>query len=110
MPFAQLTYQSSLRDIETRLPLGGGKLYHMGFRASVARSTHRHALKPDGDSVILSSRPRCIPTPCSARAISMPKLTGCIRRSRLGSRGVVLSVKEQKIGSPNALRLFPILT
>jgi len=39
MAFAQLTYRESLRDIETCLGAVGGKLYHMGFRTSVARST-----------------------------------------------------------------------
>lgn len=39
MAFAQLTYRESLRDIETCLSAVGGKLYHMGFRTSVARST-----------------------------------------------------------------------
>jgi Domain of unknown function (DUF4372)/Transposase DDE domain len=39
MAFAQLTYRESLRDIETCLRAVGGKLYHMGFRTSVARST-----------------------------------------------------------------------
>jgi len=39
MAFAQLTYRESLRDIETCLGAVGGKLYHIGFRSSVARST-----------------------------------------------------------------------
>jgi hypothetical protein len=39
MAFAQLTYRESLRDIETCLGAVGNKLYHMGFRTSVARST-----------------------------------------------------------------------
>jgi hypothetical protein len=39
MAFAQFTYRESLRDIETCLGAVGGKLYHMGFRTSVARST-----------------------------------------------------------------------
>jgi hypothetical protein len=39
MAFAQLTYRESLWDIETCLGAVGGKLYHMGFRTSVARST-----------------------------------------------------------------------
>jgi hypothetical protein len=39
MAFAQLTYRESLRDIETCLGAVGGKLYHMGFRSSVSRST-----------------------------------------------------------------------
>ena len=39
MAFAQLTYRDGLRDIEACLRSLGGKLYHMGFRARVARST-----------------------------------------------------------------------
>src|SRR5437867_5018144 len=39
MVFAQLTYRESLRDIEACLHSIGGKLYHMGFRSKVARST-----------------------------------------------------------------------
>src|SRR5438128_6679176 len=39
MGFAQLTYRESLRDIEACLHSMSGKLYHMGFRGNVARST-----------------------------------------------------------------------
>jgi uncharacterized protein DUF4372/DDE family transposase len=39
MAFAQLTYRESLRDIEVCLRALGGKLYHMGFRGKVSRST-----------------------------------------------------------------------
>ncbi len=39
MAFAQLTYRESLRDIETCLRSMPTKLYHMGFRGPVARST-----------------------------------------------------------------------
>jgi hypothetical protein len=39
MAFAQLTYRDSLRDIEACLRSLGGKLYHIGFRGRVARST-----------------------------------------------------------------------
>ena len=39
MAFAQLTYRESLRDIEACLRSVGAKLYHMGFRGNVARST-----------------------------------------------------------------------
>jgi hypothetical protein len=39
MAFAQLTYRESLRDIEACLGAVGGKLYHMGFRGRVTRST-----------------------------------------------------------------------
>ena len=39
MAFAQLTYRESLRDIEACLGAMRQKLYHMGFRGRVARST-----------------------------------------------------------------------
>lgn len=39
MAFAQLTYRRSLRDIETCLRTLGGKLYHLGLRGRVSRST-----------------------------------------------------------------------
>jgi hypothetical protein len=39
MTFAQLTYRESLRDIEACLRSMSSKLYHMGFRGRVARST-----------------------------------------------------------------------
>lgn len=37
--FAQLTYRESLRDIETCLRSLGSKLYHVGFRGNISRST-----------------------------------------------------------------------
>src|ERR1700680_4287469 len=43
MAFAQLTYRESLRDIEACLRSMQGKLYHLGFRGKVARSTLAHA-------------------------------------------------------------------
>ena len=39
MAFAQLTYRESLRDIEACLSAQPAKLYHMGFREPVRRST-----------------------------------------------------------------------
>jgi hypothetical protein len=39
MAFAQFTYRESLRDIEACLQSMSGKLYHMGFRSRIARST-----------------------------------------------------------------------
>src|SRR5438552_3751641 len=39
MAFAQLTYRESLRDIEACLRSLQGKLYHIGFRGQVSRST-----------------------------------------------------------------------
>jgi hypothetical protein len=43
MAFAQLTYRESLRDIEACLRAIKSKLYHMGIRAHVSRSTLAHA-------------------------------------------------------------------
>ena len=39
MAFAQLTYRESLRDIETCLRAHSAKLYHLGIRGGLARST-----------------------------------------------------------------------
>ena len=39
MAFAQLTYRESLRDVEACLRSMSAKLYHMGFRGRVSRST-----------------------------------------------------------------------
>jgi len=43
LAFAQLTYRDSLRDIEACLRAQQPKLYHMGFRGAVSRSTLAHA-------------------------------------------------------------------
>jgi len=43
MAFAQLTYRESLRDIEACLSVQAGKLYHMGLREPVRRSTLANA-------------------------------------------------------------------
>jgi hypothetical protein len=39
MAFVQLTYRESLRDIEACLRAQNSKLYHMGIRTKVSRST-----------------------------------------------------------------------
>ena len=39
MAFAQLSYRESLRDIESCLRAMQNKLYHMGIRSRVSRST-----------------------------------------------------------------------
>ena len=39
LAFAQLTYRESLRDIETCLRAHQAKLYHLGIRGNIARST-----------------------------------------------------------------------
>jgi len=43
MAFAQLTYRDSLRDIEACLRAQQSKLYHMGFRSRISRSTLAYA-------------------------------------------------------------------
>lgn len=43
MAFAQLTYRESLRDIETCLRAHQTKLYHLGIRGNIARSTLANA-------------------------------------------------------------------
>ena len=43
MAFAQLTYRESLRDIEACLRTQNSKLYHLGFRSTVARNTLANA-------------------------------------------------------------------
>jgi hypothetical protein len=46
MAFAQLTYRESLRDIETCLSVQASKLYHMGLREPIRRSTLADANEP----------------------------------------------------------------
>ena len=43
MSFAQLTYRESLRDIEACLQAQNSKLYHMGIRGNISRSTLAYA-------------------------------------------------------------------
>jgi len=43
MAFAQLTYRESLRDIEACLRMVPSRLYHMGIRGNVSRSTLAYA-------------------------------------------------------------------
>jgi Domain of unknown function (DUF4372)/Transposase DDE domain len=43
MAFAQLTFRESLRDIEACLHAQSSKLYHLGFRSTVARNTLANA-------------------------------------------------------------------
>src|SRR3974377_482931 len=46
MAFAQLTFRESLRDIEACLSAQSSKLYHMGFREPIRRSTLSYASEP----------------------------------------------------------------
>ena len=48
MAFAQLTYRTSLRDIEACLRAQSGKLYHMGIRGGVSRNALANANQARG--------------------------------------------------------------
>ena len=71
MAFAQLTYHESLRDIEACLRSMSGKLYHMGLRGKVARSTaadanesHDWRIYADFAQVLIGiARPLCVHDP-----------------------------------------------
>jgi hypothetical protein len=71
MAFAQLTYRESLRDIEACLRSMSGKLYHMGLRGKVARSTladanesHDWRIYADFAQVLIGiARPLCARDP-----------------------------------------------
>src|SRR5690625_7400132 len=61
MTFAQLTYRESLRDIEACLGAIPDRLYHLGFRGTVARSTLSDAneqrdwrIYPELDQVLIA--------------------------------------------------------
>ena len=71
MAFAQLTYRSSLRDIETCLRAQSGKLYHMGIRGGVSRNTLANA-----------NQARDWKIPRRLRAASHPRRPGRPRRRR----------------------------
>jgi transposase len=68
MAFAQFTYRESLRDIEACLHSMSGKLYHMGFRSRIARSTladanetHDWRIFADfAQHLIATARPLCV--------------------------------------------------
>ena len=59
MAFAQLTYRDSLRDIETCLRAIQSKLYHLGIRGKVSRST----LADANESARLADLQRFRPSP-----------------------------------------------
>ena len=71
--FAQLTYRESLRDIETCLSVHASKLYHMGFRQPVRRSTLADA----------NERPR-LAYPCGVGPAAHHPGEDAVRRRRTG--------------------------
>jgi hypothetical protein len=69
MAFAQLTYRESLRDIEACLHSMGSKLYHIGFRGQVARSTLADANEAHDWRIFADFAQALIPSP--ARSMLM---------------------------------------
>ena len=73
LAFAQLTFRESLRDIEACLRSETSKLYHMGFRGTVSRSTladanesHNWRIYADFAQVLIHiARPMYASEPCS---------------------------------------------
>src|ERR1035437_3863792 len=64
MAFAQLTYRESLRDIAACLGAMRGKLYHMGFRGRVTRSTLQAAISASISSIVILSVPLAFEMAC----------------------------------------------
>ena len=60
LAFAQLTYRESLRDIEARLRVQSDKLYHMGIRSRISRSTLADANEVRDCSIYVSFAQRLI--------------------------------------------------
>ena len=57
MACAQLTYRESMRDIEAYLTVQAGKLYHMGLRKPVRRSTLDASDRPGQEALSLCRTP-----------------------------------------------------
>ena len=81
MAFAQVTYRESLRDIEASLSAQSAKLYHMGFRGPVRRSTLADANEARdwrNQTCFLGG----IPHPWACQSCSLIRLLGsfCISR------------------------------
>ena len=84
MAFAQLTYRESLRDIEACLRSVGSKLYHMGLRGKVARTTladanerHDWRIYSDFAQMLISiARPLYSEDPPRRRLEEQPLRTG----------------------------------
>src|SRR6266496_751430 len=63
MAFAQLTFRESLRDIEACLSAVPNKLYHMGIRSPVSRSTLADANEPRDWRIFAELPPALTRTP-----------------------------------------------
>ena len=97
MAFAQLTYRESLRDIETCLSAQRSKLYHMGFREPVRRSTLADANEGARLADLRRTRP----------AADRPGPEALRRRGSSGSTLPTPSTRSTRRPSICACRCFP---
>ena len=89
MAFAQLTYREGLRDIEACLRSVGGKLYHMGFRGKVARSTLADANESRDWRIYADFAQVLI-------AIARPSLCARSDRRRFGSESICVGLHHHR--------------
>ena len=83
MAFAQLTYRESLRDIEICLSAQSSKLYHMGLREPVRRSTLADANETRPWRIYAEfARSMCSSPSSRSASTSTPRSTLCYRFSR----------------------------
>ena len=101
MAFAQLTYRESLRDIETCLSAQASKLYAMGFRDPVRRSTLADANEGRDWRIHAELAQRLI---AQARKLYWPpRSTLCSRFFPLPSSRKSQSIKHLTGAIPNAI-------
>jgi Domain of unknown function (DUF4372) len=79
MAFAQLTWRESLRDIEACLAANPNKLFHMGMKASPARSTLADALERRDWRIYHALAQRLIARQIALRARPFGARTRCQR-------------------------------
>ena len=84
MAFAQMTSRESLRDIEACLSAQASKLYHMGFREPIRRSTLSDANESPGLAHLRRLRPGADPS--GQKALRGGELRGGTLRNGLCAR------------------------
>ena len=93
MAFAQLTYRESLRDIEICLSVQASKLYHMGFRQPVRRSTLADANERRDWRIYAALAQRLIVQAWSC--VAKVESTYCNRRCSMG-RGIKFTTEFKR--------------
>jgi hypothetical protein len=77
MAFAQLTWRESLRDIEATMSANASKLYAMGFRSPVRRSTLADANESRGWLIWSDLAALLIRTSCHCPCRPLKSCAGC---------------------------------